>query len=883
MTDHGDTIVGVSAQQQGGCSSPEPGYSITPRPSTSPLVTGTPPASPPCSELGTADSNSDSLSSTSDVETVSSACDGHVVEPAPPVLAYSTDGCTDARGALPTWLQDSVKGLESSFDELRGALHGFLRADAGEPALHERQRDIFPLPLVNIDIAHRLAFSCGDEACPVLLDLLVRVANLAIHALNALSGFRAPLAQLGVGAPQRAGQRRALDQASKWVASIRACDPPAPSVAFGRLVHDDELSGIKTVAPALDALRCDLLESSGEVDPLPFAAPEHRAVVETAETLFPVDNLDWVRAGRIALGDRPEYAKLVVRQLRSHKVGLLPRVTSSASIFTVGKSSGGLREVWNGHDLSTLAALPPKPPHLAGVTALVDLEADASTPVVAYKRDARCFFDQLLLPTQLRAHFGRPWLRCSDIFRYTNMNIDELSSHLWPGAICDGDLVLHPCCATWPMGFSWSSFLAQSTLLAALSQAGFTADHMLADDIPPPRDLDLCVSLATDDIMLFSRGSSSRARAAISRIDRAVSDLGVQAHHGKDVNESTSCTLIGVELQDGRRLAPASDKLALVLVGIVFMLRDSSVLLSPLDLQTVLGHFAWFALLARPIFSTLHEVYADARRIDTTSTRPRDECLAELLLFMMLMPFVDADLTRPWSDIIVASDASPSFGFGVSVAPASADDLRAFSRTAARRGAFARLERDGSYPDEEVEKPRKGRACPLPINKAAFATVVSSRAVHAAHAGALEAGGVRLALRWYLRSVARHGTRMVLLVDAQAVLGAVSKGRSSSGTLRREIMRIAALQLVGGLLLKLVYVPSEDNPADAPSRGVVRRWRPRRNCIARSKKQVLVASAKRKREYAASHAERHCERILRRSERIRRTIEQHGGHYPSSL
>ena len=294
------------------------------------------------------------------------------------------------------------------------------------------------------------------------------------------------------------------------------------------------------------------------------------------------------------------------------------------------------------------------------------------------------------------------------------------------------------------------------------------------------------------------------------------------------------------------------------------MLHDSSVLLSPLQLQTVLGHLAWFALLARPIFSTLHEAYADARRDDATPARPRDACLAELLLFMMLMPFVDADLTRPWSNIIVASDASPSFGFGVSVAPASADDLRAFSRTAARRGAFARLERDGCYLDEEAEKPRKGRACPLPICKAAFATVVSSRAVHAAHAGALEAGGVRLALRWYLRSVARHGTRMVLLVDAQAVLGAVSKGRSSSASLRREIMRIAALQLVGGLLLKLVYVPSEDNPADAPSRGIVRRWRPRKSAIAKSKNQVLATNVKRKRAHDAAAPDRRNKRNLLR-------------------
>ena len=51
-------------------------------------------------------------------------------------------------------------------------------------------------------------------------------------------------------------------------------------------------------------------------------------------------------------------------------------------------------------------------------------------------------------------------------------------------------------------------------------------------------------------------------------------------------------------------------------------------------------------------------------------------------------------------------------------------------------------------------------------------------------------------------------------------------------------MRVAALQLAGDLLLKLVYVPSEDNPADAPSRGVVRRWRQRRSCVHVSRKLI---------------------------------------------
>ena len=63
--------------------------------------------------------------------------------------------------------------------------------------------------------------------------------------------------------------------------------------------------------------------------------------------------------------------------------------------------------------------------------------------------------------------------------------------------------------------------------------------------------------------------------------------------------------------------------------------------------------------------------------------------------------------------------------------------------------------------------------------------------------------------------------RLVLLVDAQAVLFACAKGRSSAPTLRFELGRIAALSLAGNGLVRFIYVPSEYNPADAPSRGIV--------------------------------------------------------------
>ena len=63
----------------------------------------------------------------------------------------------------------------------------------------------------------------------------------------------------------------------------------------------------------------------------------------------------------------------------------------------------------------------------------------------------------------------------------------------------------------------------------------------------------------------------------------------------------------------------------------------------------------------------------------------------------------------------------------------------------------------------------------------------------------------------------------MVLVDAKAVLAAAAKGRASAPTFTHQVRKLAALAVAGDLLLKYIYIPSEDNPADAPSRGVVGR------------------------------------------------------------
>ena len=156
-------------------------------------------------------------------------------------------------------------------------------------------------------------------------------------------------------------------------------------------------------------------------------------------------------------------------------------------------------------------------------------------------------------------------------------------------------------------------------------------------------------------------------------------------------------------------------------------------------------------------------------------------------------------------------------------------DVRNLGHIAERPGQFVRLLR-GS-PNDEPAKPRKGTMHCLPMSKSAFTIVVMAKAEHLAHSGSLESTGVAVGLRWMFRTPKNHRKRCLILADAQAILSAIKKGRSSAPSIAREIAHVGALIMAGDVLLRTIYVPCEDKPADEPSRGIMTKRR-RRNTAA---------------------------------------------------
>ena len=193
------------------------------------------------------------------------------------------------------------------------------------------------------------------------------------------------------------------------------------------------------------------------------------------------------------------------------------------------------------------------------------------------------------------------------------------------------------------------------------------------------------------------------------------------------------------------------------------------------------------------------------------------EVLSELMLNLAMAPFWQVDLCRLWPDDLIATDASPSYGFGVTVARCNKRTVKMVGRGSLDPNFYVRLTRRCNGP---LEKPRNGTALRLFLDQSAFKPVLILRSKIIEHSGGMEMNGLALDMRWLSRQVASHEKRVVFLVNATVVRDAGSKGRTSAPTLRKGLRRCGVVALARDWQVHLAYTPSENNPADWPSRGL---------------------------------------------------------------
>ena len=91
---------------------------------------------------------------------------------------------------------------------------------------------------------------------------------------------------------------------------------------------------------------------------------------------------------------------------------------------------------------------------------------------------------------------------------------------------------------------------------------------------------------------------------------------------------------------------------------------------------------------------------------------------------LVLAPFWEVDLCRRRHDQLVATDASPSYGFGVAVTPCPRSLVRKDGQTSLDPNSYIRLKLEQHDP---LEKARSGSMVRLPLSQLAFRIVLSKR------------------------------------------------------------------------------------------------------------------------------------------------------------
>ena len=103
------------------------------------------------------------------------------------------------------------------------------------------------------------------------------------------------------------------------------------------------------------------------------------------------------------------------------------------------------------------------------------------------------------------------------------------------------------------MGFSWSSYVAQSAMSAVCISGGLNLNGQLSDDQRSPEG-NTAWGLATDDVVIFSRAPCIAVRHQLARLERSFVRHGIVKHAGKDVTHEKNGTAIGIDLVDGLAL-----------------------------------------------------------------------------------------------------------------------------------------------------------------------------------------------------------------------------------------------------------------------------------------------------------------------------------------
>ena len=340
-----------------------------------------------------------------------------------------------------------------------------------------------------------------------------------------------------------------------------------------------------------------------------------------------------------------KYATLVARLVESGVVEMSSDPgLAQVGVFAVAKKSGAQRLVVDARLANCYFAEPPSTALPTGA-AFSQIRADHTRGLFFGGLDLRDYFYHLTLPEALRPYFMMPPV----LARLHKCEHDTNGAKIYPRF------------RVIPMGWTHALDLAQNFFAHLVSGSlGRPRSHMLCDG-EVPCSTSVGIPAVYVDNFIFMADNAEATEVALNCVASACDKLGLPYH--EQFHSSRTADLLGWSF-DGVAcsIRPKQDRawrlwLALEEVQISPMLTSR-------QLEVIIGHFTFLALLRRPLLSLMGSVYSLCARKFVSKRLLWPSVVRELRWMQGLLPLCLCELASPMSGVVGCSDASLDGGGG---------------------------------------------------------------------------------------------------------------------------------------------------------------------------------------------------------------------------
>eukprot|EP00971_Amphidinium_carterae_P350331 6491491-Amphidinium_carterae.1 len=315
----------------------------------------------------------------------------------------------------------------------------------------------------------------------------------------------------------------------------------------------------------------------------------------------------------------------------------------------------------------------------------------------------------------------------------------------------------------------------------------------------------------------------STARDRIDCVHKGYATSGLIHKEAKAQKEVETLTLWGATVDGKEKVVRGTIEKLKALVQVTGDLLTHPTVSSD-ELSSLLGHWTHHCLFRRSTLCLLDEAYAWIRRDDSgvkrrwLGPRVRDE----LLGLMVLWPLISSNMQAVPSPYVYASDATVTRGAVLESEPLSVED--AVFMWSRRQQKWEGMVRAGPESRDLYDFPAAPRAEQDSLMEHKLLSLrmhvgASYRFRRQSHINVQELLAFRTALKMAVKRRQCWSRRVSFFIDSQVVVNVIARGRSSSHQLNFVLQTCLALGLFCDLVPVPVWVGTEENPADDPTRG----------------------------------------------------------------